>query len=121
MSKEPMTFKEPTTSDSVPPPPDHRFLIGFLMGGIAGAGLALLCAPRVAAELRQRVTGSARDLGRAATERYRRTSTRVGEAVGDLARKGQGVRDEVLEAVVSGAQKVERFAVDHATSKPHPR
>lgn len=113
--------KEPTTHDGASQARDHRFLLGFLMGGVAGAGLALFFAPRVVAELRRRVTDSARDLGRAAAERYQQTSTRVGEAVGELNRKGQKVRDEVLEAVASGAQKVERFAADHATSKPPAR
>ncbi len=102
---------------------DHHFLIGCILGGAVGAGLTMLLAPRVAAELRQRVTDSARTLGRAASERYQQTSARVGDAVGDLTRKGQGVRDDVLEAVASGAQKgaqkVERFAVDHSTPKRH--
>ena len=38
-----------------------------------------------------------------------------------LTRKGQDVRDEVLEAVASGAHKVERFATDHETSKRRSR
>jgi len=38
-----------------------------------------------------------------------------------LTGKGQGVRDEVLEAVASGAAKVEQFATDHETSKRRAR
>jgi len=100
---------------------NHHFLIGFLAGGAVGAGLTMLFAPRVAAELRQRVTDSARTLGRAASEGYQKASTRAGGAVNDLTKKGQGVRDDVLEAVATGAQKVERFATDHTTSKRHAR
>lgn len=113
--------KAPTTNEGVMQTRDHRFLIGFIMGGVVGAGLTMLFAPRVAAELRQRVTDSARTLGRAASERYQRASTRVGEAVDQLSKKGQGVRDDVLEAVASGAQQVERFAADHTTSGRHGR
>jgi len=113
--------KESRTNEFVPETRDHRLLIGFIVGGVVGAGLTMLLAPRAAAELRQRVTGSARELGRAASERYQQASTRVGEAVGELTRKGQGVRDDVLEVVASGAQKVERFATDHATSGRHVR
>lgn len=113
--------KEPTTNEFAPQNRDHRFLIGFIMGGVVGAGLMMLFAPRVAAEVRQRVTDSARKLGRAASERYQQASTRVGDAVDELTKKGQGVRDEVLEAVASGAQKVERFAADHTTSGRHTR
>ena len=113
--------KDPTTTGGVSQTWDHRFLIGFIMGGVVGAGLTMLFAPRVAAELRQRVTDSARHLGRAASERYQQASTRVGDAVDELTKKGQGVRNGVLEAVASGAQKVERFAADHATSKRQTR
>lgn len=88
---------------------------------MVGAGLTMLLAPRVAAELRQRVTDSARNLGRAASDRYQQASARAGDVVDEVTRKGQGVRDEVLEAVASGAHKVERFAADHATPKRHTR
>lgn len=117
-------IKEPTTHDCAQQGqknPDHRFLIGLVMGGAVGAGLTLLFAPRAAAELRQRVTDSTRDLGRAASDQYKQASTRVGDAVDELTRKGQGVRDEVLAAVASGAQRVERFATDHPAAVPHAR
>ena len=113
--------KDSTTNNGPSPTRDHHFLIGFLTGGVVGAGLTMFFAPRVAAELRQRVTDSARNLGRAASEGYQKASTRAGGAVDDLTKKGQGVRDEVLETVASGAQKVERFATDHTTSGRHAR
>ena len=116
-----MTRDTTTTNGGASQARDYRFLIGFLTGGVVGAGLTMLFAPRVAAELRQRVTDSARTLGRAASEGYQKASTRAGGAVDDLTKKGQGVRDDVLEAVASGAHKVERFATDHTTSKRHAR
>jgi gas vesicle protein len=81
-------------------PRDHGFLIGLLAGTCVGAGLAMWMAPRLAAEARERVTGSAKKLGE-----------RASQAVGDLTRKGQRVRDDVAGAVARGAHEVERQAL----------
>jgi hypothetical protein len=35
---------------------------------------------------------------------------RVGETLDQITRKGQGVRDDVAEAVARGAREVERYA-----------
>jgi gas vesicle protein len=91
--------------------PDHRFAIGLLTGTFVGAGLAIWLAPRLASELRERVTDSARNLGRRATEQYQQASTRVGEAVDELTKKGQDVRDDVADVVARGAHEVERYAM----------
>ena len=88
----------------------HGFAIGLLTGTFVGAGLALWLAPRMAAELRQRVTDSARALGRQASEHYEQTTSRVGGAVSELTRKGQDLRDDVADAVAQGAHEVERYA-----------
>jgi gas vesicle protein len=90
---------------------DHGFVIGLLTGTFVGAGLMMWLAPRTASELRQRVTHSARSLGQRATEQYQQATARVGDAVEDLTRKGQGVRDDVAGAVARGAHEVERFAI----------
>ncbi len=92
---------------------DHRdlgFAIGLLTGTFVGAGLVMLFAPRFASELRQRVTDSAKNLGQRASEQYEQAGTRVGEAVDELTRKGQGLRDDVAEAVARGAHEVEVYA-----------
>ncbi len=89
---------------------NHRFAIGLLAGTFVGVGLAVWFAPRLAAELRDRATDSAASLGRRASKRYQRASTRVGEAVGDLTRKGQDVRDNVADVVARGARQVEQYA-----------
>ena len=88
----------------------HGFVIGLLTGTFVGAGLALWLAPRMASELRERITDSAKGLGLQASEQYDQASGRVGEAVSELARKGQDVRDDVADAVARGAQEVERYA-----------
>jgi gas vesicle protein len=91
-------------------PRDYRFAIGLMAGAFVGAGLMMWLAPRSAAELRDRVTRSARKLGNRASEQYRQASAGVGEAVDDRARKGQGVRDDLAGAVARGAHEVERLA-----------
>jgi gas vesicle protein len=88
----------------------HRFAMGLLTGTFVGAGLALWLAPRMASELRERVTDSARGLNRQASEHYEQAISRVGEAVGNLTRKGQDLRDDVADAVARGAHEVERYA-----------
>ena len=67
----------------------HGFAIGLLTGTFVGAGLAMWLAPRMAAELRDRMTESAKGLGRQA----------------------QDVRDDVADAVARGAHEVERYAI----------
>jgi gas vesicle protein len=89
---------------------DYGFAIGLLTGTFVGAGLMLWLAPKLTSELRQRVTDSANNLGRQASERYQQASARVGDAVDELTRKGQHVRDEVADAVARGAHEVERYA-----------
>jgi hypothetical protein len=56
------------------------------------------------------MTDSARNLGERASERFQQVNARVGEAVDELARAGQGVRDEVAGVVARSAREVERFA-----------
>jgi gas vesicle protein len=91
---------------------DYRFVTGLAVGSVVGAGLAMLLAPRAAAEIKERAVGSAKHLGDAVSERYRDARLRVTGAVDGLTRKGQVVRDGVLDTVVHGAQEVERGAQD---------
>jgi gas vesicle protein len=89
---------------------DYGFVIGLMTGAFVGAGLALWLAPRGASELRERMTDSARNLGERASERFQQVNARVGEAVDELTRTGQGVRDDVAGVVARSAREVERFA-----------
>jgi gas vesicle protein len=85
---------------------DHRFLIGFLAGSAIGAGLTMYFAPRAVSDLRKRALASAAALRDNATERYQQASARIGDAVDELAKKGQGVVDGACDAVASGAHAV---------------
>jgi len=89
---------------------DHRFALGLLTGACIGAGLALWLAPRGASELRGRVTESAKRIGRDAAARYQEASARATDAIDELTRKGNSVRDDVANAVARGAHEVERMA-----------
>jgi gas vesicle protein len=71
---------------------DPSFVIGLLAGTCLGAGLAMLFAPRSGADRRQQMADSAKSLGERASEQYQQATTRVGEAVDEIARKGQDVR-----------------------------
>ncbi len=88
----------------------HRFLIGVAVGTFVGTGLAILLAPRAAAELRERLTSSAKALKARAAKRCEEAGASVGDAVDELAKKGRELRDNVADAVAHGAHEVERVA-----------
>ena len=90
----------------------RAFAIGLLTGTFVGAGLALWLAPRMASERRERVTKSAKALRRQASQHDEQASHRVGEAISELTRKGQDVRDDVADALARGGREVERYAID---------
>lgn len=96
---------------STQPSASYPFFLGMMTGTVVGAGLALWLTPGSVNELRDRVTGSARTLGQRASAGYDEARGRVGNAVNELARKGNLVRDDVADSVVRGAHEVERFAV----------
>jgi len=89
---------------------NYGFVMGLVAGTVVGAGLAMLLAPRLASELRQRATDSARRLGQRASGQYQAASSRVAETIDELTRKGQDVRYDVAQAVAHGAHEVERYA-----------
>jgi gas vesicle protein len=81
------------------------FLLGLLTGTFAGAGLMMWLAPRTASELGQRMTDSARSLGKRASEQYQQASKSVGKAVDELTRNGHGVLDGVADTVARGVRR----------------
>jgi len=95
---------------------NNTFLIGLIAGGALGAGLAIAFAPRLASELRHRVTASTTNLTHAASRGYQEVSTRFAGVVDGVTASGQAVRDGVAEAVGRGARDVERFAMASKTT-----
>ena len=93
------------------------FMLGFMVGGIAGAGAAILFASRPGAELRQRVVDSATGMGEAATERYQQVTTRGSKMIAELTDRADAVRNDVADAVSRGAQKVDQCATDSKKRK----
>jgi len=65
-------------------PPPYGFVVGLAAGVFVGAGLAIWIAPRLTSELRERITGSAKDIGRRASDHYEHARHRFGEAVDRL-------------------------------------
>ena len=94
---------------------DHRFLMGLIAGAVLGAGLGMLLAPRSVVEYRTRLAGSAKSLGRTASDWYQQASARVSAAAKEATSKGQALRDSLAETVVRGAQTVERYAKEAKT------
>ena len=91
--------------------PRHSgFLIGMAAGTVVGAGLMMWLTPRSSSELRERVRESAREFGQQASDHLQQTSARVGDAVDQITRTGQSVRNDVAGAFARGAHEVERFA-----------
>jgi gas vesicle protein len=89
--------------------------MGLFAGAALGVGLGMLLAPRSAVELRTRLAGSAKSLGKSASERYQQAGARVSAVAKEVTDKGQAIRDSVAESVVRGAQKVERYATEAKT------
>jgi gas vesicle protein len=89
---------------------DYGFVIGLVTGTFVGAGLAMWLVPRSASELRERMTESAKSLGKRASKQYQQDSIRVSETVDDSSRNVQGVYDDVAGAVASAAHEAERHA-----------
>jgi gas vesicle protein len=96
---------------------DYGFVIGLFAGAFVGAGVLMWLAPRTGSELRRRATESARRLSRRATEQYQQASTQVGDAIDELRRKAQDVRDDAADAVARGAHEVERVATAAKTER----
>src|SRR3984885_13015969 len=97
----------------------NGFFFGLVTGGVIGAGLAIVFAPRLASELRRRVTNSVGDLSDAARHTYQDAAGRASGAVDrvtgivdDVTRRAQSVRDDVADAVGRGAREVEEFAME---------
>ena len=62
------------------------------------------------------MTAAGKRLGQRASDEYQQAGVRAGEVVDEIARKGQGVRNDVAQAVARGAHEVERYATSAGSS-----
>ena len=95
---------------------DNTFVIGLIAGGVIGAGLALIFAPRAVSELRRRARASADDFPNAASQGYQDASSRIFGAVDEVMALGQAVRDNAADAVSRSARDLDQFAMAAKTS-----
>lgn len=114
MTREPASTSLPANQEGSDR--NHGFVIGLLTGSVVGASLGWLLAPRVSALGRQ-TADSLRNLGAAASDRYHDASARLTAVVDDITEKGQDLRDDVSDAVIHGAQAVERHAENAKTGR----
>jgi gas vesicle protein len=96
----------------------NGFILGVITGGFIGAALTVAFAPKVAAQVRQRVRASAADLREVAARSYEDTSTRIADAIDGIAARGESLRNDAADAVASGARQVERLATASKVSGP---
>jgi len=89
---------------------NYGFAVGLLTGTVVGLGMIFWLAPRAAGEARQRISESAKVVGKRTADQYRQVGDRLGAALEDLSAKGQSVRNDVADTVARGAHEVERFA-----------
>jgi len=96
----------------------NTFVQGLLFGSVLGAGLVLLLAPRAAAEARRTLADSANSLRDATTDQYGQARRRVVAVADEAVAKGEGLRNDVADAIGRGAREVERVAVTVKTVPP---
>jgi gas vesicle protein len=77
------------------------FFTGLFAGAIIGAGLGLWFAPKTGAQMREHISGSARDLGE-----------RASKTMNDLADRGREVFDRAREVINTAGEQFNQAAGD---------
>ncbi len=88
------------------------FFTGLFAGAIIGAGLGLWFAPKTGAEMREQITGTARDLGQRATQTMNDLADRGKEAMD----RGREAFDRARSAVTSATDQVAQTASKAASA-----
>jgi gas vesicle protein len=82
------------------------FMMGLLTGTVLGAGIGMLLAPKSGSELRHKISNSAGQFGRAASQQYKRAS----EVAEDLAHRGKETLNRARDAAEEGSDEARRYA-----------
>ncbi len=77
------------------------FLTGLFAGAVIGVGLGLWFAPKSGAEMRERVTGTAREFGQ-----------RASKTVNDLADRSREVLDRARDVLATAGDQADKVAAD---------
>jgi gas vesicle protein len=85
-----------------------EFIAGIIVGGLIGAGTALLLAPRSGRHTRRRLRRAAEDLGDRAEEGLQRAADDVRRVAGDARRVAERSGDEVKKRVERSGEQVRR-------------
>jgi gas vesicle protein len=83
-------------------------LLAFLLGGVVGAGIALLVAPQSGAETRRKIKDLAEEAQEKATEFAAATKGKVNETVGKAKGFYEDKRSAITAAVDAGKQAYEK-------------
>ena len=75
------------------------FFTGLFAGAVIGAGLGLWFAPKSGVEMREQLTGTAKDMGE-----------KVGKTVNDLADRGREYFDRAREVMNTATEQAGNFA-----------
>ena len=81
------------------------FFTGLFAGAIIGAGLGLWFAPKTGAQMREQISGSARDFGE-----------RASKTMNDLADRGREVFDRAREVINTAGDQFSQAANDASKS-----
>lgn len=92
---------------------NHSGLMGFLLGGIIGAGLALLYAPSSGEETRRRIREGAENARLRTREGYDATIEDIEERIEALKRTLQERKDEVKAAYEAGKDAYQKEKAKH--------
>lgn len=92
------------------------FALGVLLGAIAGAGLALLFAPKAGSELRGDISESMSQWRDTASKKFREVADRAGSQINDLSATASRVKNaatsagrDVMDAATGGSDNRSRM------------
>ncbi|MEE9591808.1 MAG: YtxH domain-containing protein [Thermodesulfobacteriota bacterium] len=83
-------------------------LFTFILGGIVGAGVALLYAPASGEETRKRIKDEADELGEKVKDGYELARDRVEEGVGKVREFMEGKKGAVKSAIKEGKSAIKK-------------
>lgn len=83
-------------------------LFAFLLGGVAGAALALLYAPSSGAETRKKLRDGLEDAGEWTKDRYADTKDRIGDSADKVRRMVSERKEDLAAAFETGKEAFHR-------------